>query len=38
MDEYKADSKEKWETFKTEFNNEMNDLGKSLKDLTTSKK
>jgi len=38
MDDYKADGKDKWETFKTEFNAEMNELGKSLNDLTTSKK
>ncbi len=37
MDEYKAEGKEKWETFKTEFSNEMDALGKSFKELTTSK-
>lgn len=37
MDEYKAEGKEKWETFKTEFSNEMDSLGKSLKDLTAPK-
>lgn len=35
MEDYKADSREKWGTFKSEFNKEMDDLGKSIKDLTT---
>jgi len=34
LDDYKAESKEKWETFKAEFSNEMRDLSKSFKDLT----
>jgi hypothetical protein len=34
MDEYKAEGKEKWEKFKTEFNHDMEELGKAFKDLT----
>lgn len=34
MDEYKAEGKEKWEKFKTEFNHDMQELGKAFKDLT----
>jgi hypothetical protein len=34
LDEYKAEGKEKWEKFKTEFNHDMEELGKAFKDLT----
>jgi outer membrane murein-binding lipoprotein Lpp len=34
MDEYKMDGKENWIIFKTEFNRDMDELGKALKDLT----
>ena len=34
MDDYKADGKEKWEQFKTEFSRDMDELGKAFKDLT----
>jgi len=34
MDGYKASSKSEWETFKTEFNRDMDQLGDALKDLT----
>ncbi|PIQ14694.1 MAG: peptidase M23 [Flavobacteriales bacterium CG18_big_fil_WC_8_21_14_2_50_32_9] len=34
MDEYKADGKEKWEAFKTEFSHDMDELGAAFKDLT----
>jgi len=34
MDDYNVDEKEKWESFKMEFNHDMDDLEKSLKDLT----
>jgi hypothetical protein len=34
LDNYKADGNEKWKTFKAEFSEEMDDLGKSIKDLT----
>jgi peptidoglycan hydrolase CwlO-like protein len=34
MDDYKADGKEKWEIFKTEFNHDMDELGKAFKDIT----
>ncbi len=36
MDNYKAEGKEKWETFKTEFNHDMEELGKAFKDLTVN--
>jgi hypothetical protein len=35
---YKDDGNDKWKTFKMEFNKEMDDLGKSIKDLTTKDK
>lgn len=43
MDDYKADSKEQWGNFKTEFNHDMDEIGSAFKDLTvknvnTSKK
>jgi len=34
MDNYKEEGKEKWEVFKVEFNNDMDNLGKTFKDLT----
>lgn len=34
LDSYKAEGNEKWRTFKAEFSKEMDDLGKSIKDLT----
>lgn len=34
LDDYKADSKEEWEKFKTEFNHDMEELGNAFKDLT----
>lgn len=34
MDDYKQDGKENWEKFKTEFNHDMDELGKAFKDLT----
>jgi len=34
MDDYKAEGKDKWEQFKTEFNRDMDELGKAFKDLT----
>ena len=34
MDNYKEEGKEKWEVFKVEFNNDMDNLGKAFKDLT----
>ena len=36
MDDYKTDGKEKWELFKADFNKGMDEIGKSLKDLTSS--
>jgi len=36
MDDYKADGKDKWEKFKTEFNRDMDELGKAFKDLTVN--
>ena len=37
LDDYKAGSKENWEKFKTEFNHDMDELGKSFKNFTTKK-
>lgn len=34
MKEYKEEGKDKWESFKREFNHDMDELGQSLKDLT----
>jgi hypothetical protein len=34
MENYNADGKENWEKFKTEFNHDMDELGKAFKDLT----
>ncbi|WP_435353133.1 hypothetical protein [Emticicia sp. SJ17W-69] len=34
LDDYKQDGKENWEKFKTEFNHDMDELGKAFKDLT----
>ena len=34
MDDYKADGKEQWETFKTEFSRDMDNLRQAFKDLT----
>jgi signal transduction protein with GAF and PtsI domain len=34
MDEYRADGNEKWQSFKREFNHDMDELGSALKDLT----
>lgn len=34
LDDYKAAGKEQWDSFKTEFSNDLDELGKSLKDLT----
>lgn len=34
LDEYKANGKDNWQTFKTEFNRDMDELGKALKNLT----
>lgn len=36
MDDYKADGKEKWESFKAEFNHDMEELAKSFEDLTVN--
>jgi hypothetical protein len=34
MEAYKAEGKDKWQTFKTEFSHDMDELGKAFKDLT----
>ena len=34
MDDYKVDTKEKWEAFKSEFSHDMEDLGNAFKGLT----
>jgi len=33
MTDYKADGKDKWENFKTEFNHDMDELGNALNDM-----
>ena len=38
MEDYKADSKENWESFKTEFNHDMDELGNAFRDLTIDNK
>lgn len=35
LDDYKDAGDDKWKTFKVAFNKEMDDLGKSIKDLTS---
>jgi len=35
LDDYKDVGDDKWKTFKVEFNKEMDELGKSIKDLTS---
>ncbi|MGD1008484.1 MAG: hypothetical protein ABR980_14780 [Ignavibacteriaceae bacterium] len=35
LEEYKNDGKSAWEDFKTGFNNDMDKLGKAVKDLTS---
>jgi F0F1-type ATP synthase membrane subunit b/b' len=34
LDDYKVEGKDNWQTFKLEFNRDMDELGKALKDLT----
>lgn len=36
LKEYKENGKEGWESFKREFNHDMDELGKALKDLTVN--
>jgi Skp family chaperone for outer membrane proteins len=36
MDEYQEQGKENWETFKTEFNHDMDEIGNAFKDLTVT--
>lgn len=38
MADYKDEGKERWESFKREFNHDMEELGKALKDLTVNNK
>lgn len=38
MDSYKNDTSADWESFKREFKYDMNELEKSLKDLTVNNK
>lgn len=33
MDDYKAEGKDKWESFKNEFSHDMEELGQAFKDL-----
>ena len=34
LDAYKVSGKDNWETFKTEFSSDMNDLGEAFKNFT----
>ena len=34
LEEYKDEGQEKWTSFKSEFNHDMDELGKAFKDLT----
>lgn len=34
IQEYKQDNQEKWQSFKTEFSHDMDDLGTALKNVT----
>jgi multidrug resistance efflux pump len=34
LEDYKANGKDNWEAFKTEFNHDMDDLGQALKNLS----
>lgn len=36
LENYKEDGAAKWTSFKTEFNRDMNELGKAIKDLTVN--
>ena len=36
MDEYKIQGKDNWEAFKTEFENDMSELGKAFQNLTVN--
>lgn len=36
LDEYKIEGKEHWNSFKEEFNHDMDELGNALKDLTVN--
>lgn len=38
MERYKNDANEDWQSFKREFNHDMDELGQSLKDLTVDNK
>jgi len=38
LNRYKDDGNDKWRTFKSEFSKEMDDLGESIKDLTSKDK
>lgn len=37
IEEYKLDGKDKWSTFKTDFDREMDELGKSINDVIADK-
>jgi hypothetical protein len=36
LNEYKEEGKDKWESFKREFNHDMDELGRALKDLANN--
>jgi uncharacterized protein YukE len=37
LDEYHGDGEDKWQVFKTKFNQDMNDLGNAFKDMGANK-
>lgn len=38
IDEYKQEGKDQWNSFKTEFNHDMDELGRALQNLTVNSK
>ena len=36
LEDYQAEGKDSWETFKTEFSHDMDALGNAFKDLTVN--
>ncbi|MEX2484062.1 MAG: hypothetical protein WED10_05875 [Brumimicrobium sp.] len=38
LDDYEAENEDNWESFKAEFNNDMDELGSALKSFTTDNK
>ncbi len=38
LEEYKEEGKEKWDSYKLKFNNDLDELGKALKNFTVKSK